>query len=181
MSTNGNQWKPSRPIEVTCPSGQKVMVKRPGKEFSIKAGRVGRTFSAVLTKEDRLKNETEEEYNARLLDGMSDNEAEASVDYCRLLLVAMCVSPKLYLKPKEDQLGPDDLPDNDFWFLVNFHSNNYAGSTVPVGETEVEAESFDTFRDESGVSGSSVDGIHLPITESERAATDTGLVDSAGA
>lgn len=183
MSANGNQWKPNKPWEETCPSGQKVWVKMPGPEFTLKAGRIGRTFSAKLTQEDKREGETDAEYNQRLFESMSDDELETSFAYGRILLVAMCISPKLYLNPNadKDQIGPDDLPADDFWHLVNVYSRRNKGGVVKVADTEVEAESLETFRDESGIPGSGVDGVCLPVTEPERATTDQGLGSGAGA
>lgn len=182
MSTNGNGWKPRKDLKLTCPSGQEVTVRRPGPEFMLRNGRVARTFSKSLSVAKREPGQSIEEYNSAVIEQMSDDELAALMLFARGLVCGMLVSPKLVLNPRADQdeIGPDDMPTTDFWFLFNYGMQNFIGIKVPVAETEVEVEDLETFRAEPGISGDSVDGVHVPVTESEREDADQGLVHSTG-
>jgi len=182
MSANGNGWAPRKTIEVTCPSGKKPLVRRPGPEFMLRNGRIARTFSKSLSATDRRPGQSMQDYGSQVIEQMSDEELAALMIFARGLVVAMMVSPKLVLNPREgyDEIGPEDVPPVDFWFLFNYGMENFIGIKVPVGDTEVEVSDLETFRGEPGIQGDSVDSVHVPIAEPERAATDQGLVDSAG-
>lgn len=182
MSTNGNQWKPSLTHEVTCPSGQKVLVKRPGPEFAIRAGRIPNIFASEDPEDKKQEGETEEEYGKRLIGKWSNEEQQSLVDFARYLLVSMVVSPKLVLNPRPErgELGPDDTGD-DFWFLYKYGMDKFYREKVAVGDAEVEAKDLESFREESSVSGDSVDSLHVPVEITEREAGDPGLGSSAGA
>lgn len=183
MSTNGNEWTPRKSVEFTCPSGKKGLVRRPGPELMLRSGRAARTFTkAVTDRPERRPEQSIEDYNAEIFEQMSDEELTAVTLFARDLVCAMLVSPRLVLNPREghDEMGPDDVPPIDFWALFNYGMTNFIGIKVPVGDTEVEAEHLETFRAEPGIQGDSVDGIHVPVSESEPAATDQGLVSSAG-
>lgn len=173
MSTNGNGWKPSKVEAYTCADGSTVYVHRPGPELALRVGRIPRTFTKSLNDENEKLSPEER------LAQMSDEEQDATVQVAREVIVAMVVSPKLKLNPKEGELGPDDT-GADFWPLFSYAMDNYFKIKVPVGEGEVEAEDLVTFRAESGVSGDSMDGVHVS-SEPERTTTDQGLVGSAGA
>lgn len=183
MSTNGNGWAPRKSIEVTCPSGKKPLVRRPGPELMLRSGRAARTFTKALTSHSkRQPGQSIEDYNAEVFEQMSDEELAAVTLFARDLVCAMLVSPKLVLNPREDrdEMGPDDVPPMDFWHLFNYGMTNFIGIQVPVGDTEVEVADLETFRGESGIQGDGVDGVHIPVSESERTATDQGLVSGAG-
>lgn len=164
-------WKPRKAEPYTCKDGSIVQIMRPGPEFTIRAGRMHKTY---------IKREESEEDPDNPLVGMSDEEAETLVNYARQLLVEILVEPKLRLNPGEGELGPDDT-GADFWPLFNYAMDNFQNAKVPVGDGEVEAKDLDTFREEHGVSGSRMDSVHVPLAESERATTDSGLAHSTGA
>lgn len=164
-------WKPRKAEPYTCKDGSVVMIMRPGPEFTIRAGRMHKTY--VKRKETEVDPDNP-------LAGMSDEEAETLVNYARQLLVEILVEPKLKLNPAEGELGPDDT-GADFWPLFNYAMDNFQNAKVPVGNGEVEAKDLDTFRADDSVSGSGMDGIHVPLTEPERTATDPGLVHGTGA
>lgn len=171
MSNNNGGWKPKKPEPYTCADGTEVWVQRPGPEFTIRAGRIAKTYTRFLNaKED-------DEENA--LAAMSDQEQEVLVNYARELLCAMLVTPKLKLDPKDGELHPDDT-GVDFWPLFHYGMGALFKSKVPVGDTEVEVKDLETFRTESGISGDGVDGVHVP-SPVERVDGDQGMVDSAGA
>ena len=177
MSTNGNGWAPRKKIPYTCVDGKVVYIQRPGPEFALRAARIPRTFTKSLVEDgdESKKQPTPEERLAQ----MSDEEQDSIVAFARQLLVAMVVSPKLKLNPKDGELGPDDT-GADFWPLFEHGMTNFYNVKVPVGDAEVEVSDLETFRAESGIQGDSVDSVHVPITEPERAPTDPGLVHGAG-
>jgi hypothetical protein len=183
MSTNGNGWAPRKTIALPCPSGKSVQVRRPGPEFMLRNGRVARTFSKSLSEVERKPGQSAADYGSEVIEQMSDEELTTLMLFARGLVVAMMVSPKLVLNPREghDEIGPEDVPPVDFWFLFNYGMENFIGIKVPVADTEVEVSDLETFRGESGIQGDSVDSVHVPVTESEPATTDQGLVDSTGA
>jgi len=172
---NGNNWK--RKIEpLTCPSGQVVKVRRPGPEFTLKAGKVARTFTQVRK---AAEGQGEQEYGLDIIASMSDEELAAVMIFARELVCAMLVSPKLVKQPiNDDEIGPDDIPDNDFWFLFNHGMTGFFNLRVPVGTEEVEVSDLTSFRRESGVSGHSLDGADVRA-DTEQPAGDQGLVTSA--
>lgn len=182
MSTNNGGWKPRKPARVECPSGQVVYVQRPGPEFTLRAGKVARTFTKSSKEDDdKYKGLTPQQINEKVFEDMDDDELKALLDFARELVVAMLVSPRLvhHPQPDSDQIGPDDIGD-DFWFLFNYAMEGYFGLKVPVGDTEVEVKDLESFRAESGVSGDGVDSVLLP-SNVERPDGDQGLVGSAGA
>lgn len=173
MSQNGNGygWKKRTAITLPCPSGQKVVVKRPGPEFILRSGRVARTFTQALTKDDNAPAadanlEQRRDYWIEKIETMSDEELTALMLFAKDLIVTMVISPRIVLEPREDsdEIGPEDI-GNDFWFLFAYGMANFVGIKVPVGapgaESEVEVSDLETFRAESGVSGDSVDGANV--------------------
>jgi len=183
MSTNGNGWKPRQDLKLTCPSGQEATVRRPGPEFVLKSGKVARTFTRSRSVNQPQDGQSIEEFGLDAIAQMSDTELAAVMVFARELVCTMLVSPRLVLNPREgfDEIGPNDVPSGDFWFLFNYGMQNFLGIKVPLMETEVEVKDLETFRPESGLQGDSVDGAHIPVAESERETTDSGLVHSTGA
>lgn len=170
-SGNGYGWKKRQVITVTCPSGQQVIVKRPGPEFYLRSGRVARTFTTGLDKDPNAPAadaslEAKRDYWTDKIANMSDTELEALILFAKDLIVTMVISPRLVLNPREDsdEIGPDDI-EHDFWFLFAYGMANFVGIKIPVGapgaESEVEVSDLSTFRPEPGVSRDSVDGVHV--------------------
>jgi hypothetical protein len=76
------------------------------------------------------------------MEKLSDAELEKVMVFARPLVVDVVEHPSLFLKPEGEQLGPDDLPDPDFWAIVLWALNG--GPDIPVQlkdgeETTVEA------------------------------------------
>lgn len=173
MSSNGNGWKPRKIQPYKCADGSTVYIQRPGPQFTLRAGRIPRTFTKSLSE---AKGNEEEK-----LAELSEEEQESIVAFARELIVAMLVSPKLKLNPKpdSDELGPDDT-GLDFWPLFSYGMSNFFNAKVPVGDEEVEVTDLETFREEPSVSGTGVDGPSLPVAVTERETSDPGLVHSTG-
>lgn len=178
MSTNadnGYGWKPRKTLTLECPTGQKVIVQRPGPEIFLKTGRVLRGFA----RKAGLTEEQAQQAMAKDLADMSDEELALSMQVGREWVVAMLVSPRLVInpQPESDEIGPDDLHFQDYWFLFSFAMDGFMGIKIPVGDTEVEVADLESFRSESIVSRDSVDGQDIrPATE--QAAGDQRSVGS---
>lgn len=183
-TTNGQNfgWKPRALAPLICPSGQKVMVRRPGPEFALRAGRVHRTFTKAKKsneQEEQEKKEMEglspEEYGLKTLANMGDEELAAVMIFARELVCTMMVSPRLVREPRPgfNEIGPDDIGD-DFWFLFNYAMTNFYNLSVPVGETEVQVKDLETFRPGSSISGDS-DNSPEVRTDTEQPVGDQGL------
>jgi hypothetical protein len=78
--------------------------------------------------------------------------------------------------PQGDEVGPDDIGD-DFWFLFNYAMTGYFNLSVPVGDQEVKVADLETFREESSVSGDSVDRPEVQ-SDAKQPVGDRGLVAS---
>lgn len=176
MSNNNGGWKPSKVHLFKCPSGQEVYVQRPGPQLALRVSRIPRTFTKSLSEtEEEKTNQSPEDKLAE----MSDEEQDAIVSLAREVIVAMVVSPKLVLNPKDGELGPDDT-GTDFWPLFSYAMTNFFNVKVAVGNEEVEVKDLESFREEPGVSGDGVDSAHIS-PNTEQPAGDPGLVDGAGA
>lgn len=181
MSSNGDYgWKPRKVEMITCPSGQKVQVRRPGPEFMLRVGKYARTFTA-LKDQVTISAQDPTEHYLETIAKLDDEELAALMVFAREYVAASLVEPKLSRDPNYDagEIGPDDLPMADFWFLFGHGMSGFEGLAVPVGETEVQVSDLESFRGESGVSGSSVDSPHLP-SDPEQPIGDQGLGSSAG-
>lgn len=133
MSENGtNVWRKRVNTSIKCPSGKIVVVKRPGPEMALKAGKILRIFqsrgldAATATLDKQLE----------VIESLSDSELDDLTVYARVLLVNVVVDPPLFLKPKADQLEPDDLPLGDFWFLAFGGMNGWPTMPVKLADGE---------------------------------------------
>jgi len=142
-----NNWQPRKPIILNCPSGSRCEVQKPGPELGLKTAHLQRRLRALLkasgaeVRADMTEAE-KEEAGLDALEKMSDAEKEVSLQIARIT-VACCVrKPKLYLEPKQGQLGVDDIDESDFWFIYKWHQD---GCLDPANESEVTAEEADTF------------------------------------
>lgn len=179
-SSNGNGWKPRKSEKWVGPSGQEVLTRRPGPEFTLRLGRSPGALGAGKNLPERAEGQTDDEYAQEVLKHISDEEM---VGMARELIVAMVESPKLVLNPKPDteEIGPDDT-GVDFWPLYQYGMDKYFNIKAPVkaGDGEVEVSDLKTFPEQPGVSGDSVDGVHIPLREAQSDSPDSGLVHSTG-
>lgn len=132
-----NQWQKRQTIKLACPSGNEVMVRRPGPDLAVKAGK----FARVLQKVGGKKGNATPDEQLAAIEKLPDGELEQLMTFARVVLADVVINPPLSLHPKEGQLSPDDVPLNDFWFIHTWAMNG--GPTMPVklkeGETTVEA------------------------------------------
>lgn len=136
-----NQWRKRQTILLSCPSGNEVLVRRPGPDLAVKAGK----FARILQKVSGKGGKATPEEQLLAIENLPDSELEQLMVFARVVLADVVVEPPLAIHPKEGQLSPDDVPLNDFWFIHTWAMNG--GPTMPVklkeGETTVEAvESF---------------------------------------
>lgn len=127
-------WNKRVPIPLTCPSGEVVMVRRPGPDMALKAGKVGR----ILKRQGEQKS-----IDAQLafIESLSDDEINKLMAFGRVMLVDVITEPALSLTPREGQLCVDDVPMNDFWFIFTSVMNGLPEMAVKTkdGETTVDA------------------------------------------
>ncbi len=147
-----NQWQKRQTIKLTCPSGNEVMVRRPGPDLAVKAGKFARILQKVAGKNGKAT--AEEQLLA--IEQLPEKELEQLMVFARVVIADVVINPVLVLNPKEGQLSPDDVPLGDFWFIHTWAMNG--GPTMPVklreGETTVEAvETFPAGQESSIASG----------------------------
>lgn len=137
------QWRKRQTVTLNCPSGNAPLVRRPGPDLAIKAGK----FARILQKVSGQGGKATPEEQLIAIESLPDDELERLMVFARIVLADVVVDPPLALNPKEGQLSPDDLPLGDFWFIHTWAMNG--GPTMPVklkeGETTVEA--VETFPD----------------------------------
>lgn len=133
-----NVWRKRLTTQIECPSGNVVTVRRPGPDLALKAGKITRIFQKQKTDEAGDINKQLE-----FIENLPDDELQKLMDFARVLIVDVVLQPVLKLHPQESQLGPDDVPPVDFWFIFAWATNG--GPSMPVkmaeGETTVEAVS----------------------------------------
>jgi hypothetical protein len=139
--------------EITGPSGRKFNWHRPPRHIFWKHGKASLTFSARVSvmfegiTERLLAGEDEEQVRAeeaaRLYEGMTDEQrigCQAFVDDV--------IANSVDLEPGE---APNDLRDNDYWYIYNL--TTYGEKTAPIQtkEGETTAEVVETFPEQPGI------------------------------
>lgn len=135
-----NQWQKRRTTELECPSGNTAVVRRPGPELALKAGKITR----ILNKnEDAAKQDIDSQL--AFIEKLSDEELDKLTDFARILLTDVVVNPVLVLNPKEGQLSPDDVPLADFWYIFIWAMNGGPSMPVKTKEGETTVAAVETF------------------------------------
>jgi hypothetical protein len=102
--------------------------------MALKAGRIARILQ-------RQGDPTDIDAQLSFMESLSDEEIGKITGVARILLTDVVVAPALKLTPAENELSPDDVPYNDFWYIYIWAMNG--GPDMPVqtkdGETTVEA------------------------------------------
>jgi hypothetical protein len=146
MSEETNKWRKRLITSLLCPSGSVATVRRAGPDLAIKAGK----FARVLQKVTGPYGNAPIEEQLAAIEKLPDAELEQLMAFARAVVADVVVEPRLSLKPEGEQLSPDDVPLQDFWFIYTWAMNG--GPTMPVklkeGETTVEA--VETFPGEQG-------------------------------
>lgn len=136
-----NQWQKRRTEELLCPSGNTAVVRRPGPELALKAGKIMR----ILQKNKNAKQDIDAQL--AFIEKLSDAELDTLMEFGRVLLADVVVTPVLILNPKEGQLSPDDVPLQDFWFIYIWAMNGGPSMPVKTREGETTVEAVETFPD----------------------------------
>jgi len=132
-----NTWAKRIPKEYTCKSGNEVMVQRPSPSLALKSQR----FLPILQKIGGPDGKANPDEQIAAILGLPDEELERLTDYAEIVLADAVASPSLNLKPKPDQLSPNDLPLGDFWELFVYISQGCPQIPVKTkdGETSIHA------------------------------------------
>lgn len=137
MTESTNQWRKRLTTSLECPSGNVVTARRPGPDLVLKASKVARILKPFMEGDAAGSIEGQLAY----IENLPDDDLDKLMAFGRVLITDVVVQPPLSLNPREGQLGPDDVPLNDFWFLFTWAMNG--GPDMPVklkeGETSLEA------------------------------------------
>lgn len=148
MAETENIWRKRETKSITCPSGNVVVVRRPGPDLALKAGKVARILQGQA--------EVGADANKQLefIEKLPDAELDKLMTFARVLISDVVIQPTLSLQPKEGQLGPDDVPLGDFWFIFTGAMNGFPEMPVRTTEGETTLENVNNFP-EGQSSGSS--------------------------
>jgi len=134
-----NQWRKRLTTSLLCPSGNVAIVRRPGPDMALKAGKIAR----VLQKQPG----DAQDIDAQLayIENLPDGELDKLMGFARILLADCVIDPVISLHPKEGQLSPDDVPLQDFWFIFTWAMNGGPDMPVKLKEGETTVEAVETF------------------------------------
>lgn len=118
------------------------MVRRPGPDMALKAGKVGRILQRQAT------NKSNVDAQLAFIESLSDDEINKLMAFGRVMLVDAVTEPVLSLNPREGQLCVDDVPLNDFWFIFTSVMNGLPEMPVKTKDGETTVEAVETFSDE---------------------------------
>lgn len=141
-----NVWRKRTIIAQTCPSGNQVKVRRSGPDLALKASRLPRVLQsqAAMSPEAQLE----------IIEGLPDDELEKVMGFARVLIADVVIDPPISLHPKEGQLGPDDVPLMDFWWLFGQAMAGFPNAPVALTEGETSIEAVQTFPEGEGAGNS---------------------------
>lgn len=134
-------WRKRQSKTLNCPSGNTPMVRRPGPSLTIKATRIARILQKLSDNSMAAGIETMLDNMAKL----SDDEVDKLLAFARPLVVDVVESPALVMNPQEGQLGPDDLPTEDFWAIAFWAMSGGPDMPVKLAEGETSVEAVQTF------------------------------------
>lgn len=143
-------WRKRTPISLTCPSGNKIIVRRPGPDLAIKAMRLPRILQQQNPAEMTPQKQME------IIEGLPDDELLKVMSFARVLIADVVIDPVLSLHPKEGQLSPDDVPLLDFWHVFGQAMAGFPSAPVALQEGETDIESVQNFSSEQ-TTGDGVD------------------------
>jgi hypothetical protein len=140
-----NKWRKRQTVRLECPSGTVCYVQRLGPELALRAGRVAR----ILKRPGEAQSTPTPESEQAFLESLSDEDFLRLMLFAKEVVVETVVTPRIVNNPNKDQLGPDDLPVQDFWFLFNWAKNGATDIPVALEEGETTIEAVQTFPGES--------------------------------
>lgn len=139
MAETENIWRKRQTKSFNCPSGNVVTVRRPGPDLALKAGKVARILQAQTEAGADIQKQLE------FMETLPDVELEKLMAFARILIVDVVIQPPLSLHPKEGQLGPDDVPLEDFWVIFMAAMRGFPDMPVQTTEGETTLENVNNF------------------------------------
>jgi len=91
---------------------------------------------------------------------LSEEDFERLMVFARDVVTAALVMPRLVARPSpgiETEIGPDDIPFTDFWFIFNWAMSGATGIPVKTKEGETTVEAVHTFPESAGSGASTGD------------------------
>lgn len=153
-----NNWKKTQSIKVTCPSGTVVSLKRMGPELVLRSGKIQRLMSKVET----VGGVTQEEKGLAFLEALTDDEVTKLSLFALEVVLNTVVAPRIVRNPGPDEIGPEDIPLSDFWFIYHYAMGLSRDLPVKTQEGETTVEAVETFPDgQAGSPGTGIDGEEL--------------------
>ena len=134
-----NQWRKRLTHSLSCPSGNKAVVRRPGPDLALKAGKVARILQRQADAIGDIDKQLE------FIETLPEDELDKLMAFARVLLADVVIQPSLALHPKEGQLSPDDVPLQDFWFIFMWAMNGGPDMPVKLADGETTVDAVDTF------------------------------------
>lgn len=134
MQEPPNQWRQRPTILLECPSGNKCYAKRVGPALALKSGKLAKLFGVAANPDE-------------IIEEMTDDEAAKVYAFARTVVIETVANPKLVTRSlKEGDITPDDLPNQDFWFLFTWAIRAAPGIPVKLSEgEETTVEAVETF------------------------------------
>lgn len=148
MAETENIWRKRQTKSFNCPSGNVITVRRPGPDLTLKAGKVARVLKAQAEAGADIQKQLQ------FMETLPDAELEKLMDFARVLIVDVVIQPPLSLNPKEGQLGPDDVPLEDFWAIYIAAMRGFPDMPVRTTEGETTLENVSNFPEGQGSSSS---------------------------
>lgn len=140
MSNETNTWRKRTTQALTCPSGNRIIIRRSGPELALKSGKIARIFQKQ-TKDDL----SDVNKQLQFIENLPDEELNKLMGFARVLVSDVVIDPPLSLHPKEGQLGPDDVPLADFWYIFTWAMNGGPDMPVQLAEGETSVDAVDNF------------------------------------
>jgi len=144
MAQTENTWRKRETKSIDCPSGNKVVVRRPGPDLALKAGKIARILQGQTEAGGDVNKQLE------FIEKLPDAELDKLMGFARVLVADVVIQPALSLHPKEEQLSPDDVPLEDFWFIFTGAMNGFPQMPVKTAEGETSIEAVRSFPEGQG-------------------------------
>lgn len=141
-----NQWQKRVTTKHICPSGNEVMVRRSSPSLALKAQR----FLPILKRVSGPDGQAKADDQLSAILQLPDDELEKLTTFAEIVIADAVVQPPLSLKPKANELSPNDLPLEDFWELFIYVGSGCPEIPVKTKEGETDVESVASFSDEQG-------------------------------
>jgi len=146
MAETENTWRKRQPIKFPCKSGNEITVRRPGPDLALKAGKFARVLKSQMDAGASVEQQLE------FIEKLPDDELEKLMAFARIFVADVVINPPLSLNPREGQLGPDDVPIEDFWQIYISGMRGFPETSVKLKEGETTVDAVTSFPEQSGSS-----------------------------